>query len=1108
MRLAGLVRAGLRQNRRTYAGVLLGCAVATATLTGALAVGDSVRFTLASQAEGRIGRVDRALIAGDRFFREELVTALDDRAGTQGAPVISLPAIAATPDGAQRVRDVSLLGVDERFFALAPDGAGPAPPPKGGALLSERLARALDVEPGDPLVLRLEKPSSIPRDMALAPEDVSFALRLEVTGLVGRGAFGEFALETGAEPSANLFVALDELAAELDVEGRANLALFHVPAPATDLTGPLREVWTIADAELALETLPDGRRELISDRIFFDDPVVAALASSPALEGVGVGAVFTYFVNELRHGERATPYSMVSGLGPLRAPLARRSELDWPELAPAQPDGIILNEWEAADLGAAVGDDVELAFFVVDASSRLVERRRTFLVEAVVPLSGLAAERELMPAFPGLAEADNCRDWEPGTPVDLDRIRDVDEVYWDDHGGTPKAFVSLAAARDMWASRFGSLTGVRFEAGDEAAVRSALREGMDPAALGLVLRDLAAAARTAATSPTDFGGLFLGLSFFLIVAALLLLAQLFLLGIEARASEIGMLAAVGWPARRIARVFVCEGALVAFFGVLLGLPFGLLYTRLVIHGLTGVWSGAVARLELAYHATAGTVVLGLGVSWLVTTATLVVTSRRKVNEPPVRLLFSKGGVDALPARVNVRRSLFAAGLALAGAAVLGLSTDLSSGAKAAGAFFGAGALVLVAGLLLARLVLRRGSHGTDGVRSLARLGLENAKRMPGRSLATTALLAIGTFLVVAVGANRQGPVTNTHERASGTGGFAFFGRSSLAVVHDLNTAEGRAFYALPEGALMDVAVVPLRVREGDDASCLNLSAPRVPELYGVDPSALAERGAFAFASTETELAPGVSPWTLLDQPIEDDVVPAIGDAVSLTWQLKKGVGDTLEYTDERGRVFSVRIVAALSDSVLQGSLVIANRNFEARYPSLGGYRGFLIDAPPERADEVSATLTRALGDVGLALEASGERLDAFHSVQNTYLAIFQVLGALGLLLGSIGLGMVVLRNTLERRGELALTVALGFRPGRVRRLLFSEYGALLAGGLFIGASAAFFAILPALTSPGSSGSPATAALLVLAIGANGLFWIALASRAVDVRSPQRALSEE
>ena len=56
------------------------------------------------------------------------------------------------------------------------------------------------------------------------------------------------------------------------------------------------------------------------------------------------------------------------------------------------------------------------------------------------------------------------------------------------------------------------------------------------------------------------------------------------------------------------------------------------------------------------------------------------------------------------------------------------------------------------------------------------------------------------------------------------------------------------------------------------------------------------------------------------------------------------------------------------------------------------------------------------------------RRNAFNAVQNTYLGTFQILGGLGLLLGSAGLGIIVLRNVLERRGELGLLLAVGFRP--------------------------------------------------------------------------------
>ena len=139
--------------------------------------------------------------------------------------------------------------------------------------------------------------------------------------------------------------------------------------------------------------------------------------------------------------------------------------------------------------------------------------------------------------------------------------------------------------------------------------------------------------------------------------------------------------------------------------------------------------------------------------------------------------------------------------------------------------------------------------------------------------------------------------------------------------------------------------------------------------------------------------------------------------------------------DEQGRAFKLRLVGAVANSILQGSLLIDEAEFVKRFPGESGYRMFLMDAPSNAVSQVSATLSRALQDTGLELTPAAERLNAFNAVQNTYLGTFQILGGLGLLLGSAGLGVVVLRNVLERRGELGLLVAVGFRRRLLQRLV-------------------------------------------------------------------------
>jgi hypothetical protein len=388
-----------------------------------------------------------------------------------------------------------------------------------------------------------------------------------------------------------------------------------------------------------------------------------------------------------------------------------------------------------------------------------------------------------------------------------------------------------------------------------------------------------------------------------------------------------------------------------------------------------------------------------------------------------------------------------------------------------------------------------------------------------RSLATVALLACGTFLIVAIGVFRLDANRDATKRDSGTGGFALIGEATMPVVQDLNTKPGREFFGLGADYLAGVNVVPLRVRAGDEASCLNLNRAQKPRLLGVKPELLAGRFTFANVAKGLDRRDG---WELLQsggrrkealaeeskvqspksnvnqslltsaaaQPAE---IPAIGDANSIQWALGKKVGDTIDYTDEQGRAFKVRLVGAVANSILQGSLLIDEAEFVKRFPGESGYRMFLMDAPSKAVSQVSATLSRALQDVGLELTPAAERLNAFNAVQNTYLGTFQILGGLGLLLGSAGLGVVVLRNVLERRGELGLLMAVGFRRRALQRLVLSEHGALLGLGLGIGIAAAAVAVLPAIVSPGTQLPYGSLALTLAAVLLNGLLWTWIAT---------------
>jgi putative ABC transport system permease protein len=342
-----------------------------------------------------------------------------------------------------------------------------------------------------------------------------------------------------------------------------------------------------------------------------------------------------------------------------------------------------------------------------------------------------------------------------------------------------------------------------------------------------------------------------------------------------------------------------------------------------------------------------------------------------------------------------------------------------------------------------------------------------------------------------VGANRRDPMAQPQSRGSGTGGFAFYGESSVPILHDLNTEEGREALGLGHDDLEGVEFVQFRVHDGDDASCLNLNRAQRPRLLGVSSQELSRRSAFTFSHVHDEERQEEG-WELLRTDLPGGSVPAVGDYPTVFWGLGKNIGDELEYSDERGRVLRVRIVGMLESTILQGSLVVAENEFMARFPSESGYRMFLIDAPAEKADAVRKTLESALKDLGLVLTPTDQRLAAFSAVENTYLSIFTALGGLGLILGSVGLGLVVLRNMLERRGELAMLRAVGFDRKTLQRMIFYEHWGLVLSGLCCGVVAALVAVVPALQSSPGQLPYGSLALTVAAIGALSGLWVWIA----------------
>jgi len=424
-------------------------------------------------------------------------------------------------------------------------------------------------------------------------------------------------------------------------------------------------------------------------------------------------------------------------------------------------------------------------------------------------------------------------------------------------------------------------------------------------------------------------------------------------------------------------------------------------------------------------------------------------------------------------------------------AVIGVALLLAGSAgwiAREGAFFGAGSALLVASLCLFSWRLRRHAPSAldgNGWQPVSRLGFRYARYRPGRSVLSMAVIASATFILISVDAFRRGEGLQDAGPRSGVGGYSVFVETLLPIVGDVNGRTARDAMNLFS---LDPAISfePFRVLPGDDASCLNLYEPKNPRILAPT-DAFLNKGRFAFqAARTTNDAERADPWLLLTHEETDGAIPVIADANSMTYVLHKQIGEDIVIR-RGGRDIRLRLVGALRDSIFQGELLMSQANFTKLFPEQQGYRVLLVDAPMAQAPALAAQMEDAMVDLGADATSTAERLAQFHRVENTYLSTFQALGGLGLILGTIGLATVLLRNVLERRRELALLGAVGFRSGHVLTMVVAENVLLLGCGLVAGAICAGLAIAPAIAERGGR-LPITSggALLLFAVFITGL----------------------
>jgi putative ABC transport system permease protein len=1047
----------------------------TAVITGSLMTGKSVRNSLRQTSFEKLGNSGILISSGIRYFDPSLVKRMASETGLQSTGVLEIDGYCQHFATGQTAPRVKIYAIDNDFFSF--QGNDGIKINKGEVAINDRLASYLGLKNGDELIIRFNTISDIPADAPFSPgNDATTSVVLKTGMILNTGSSGNFSLGISQIIPLNIFINRSDLN---DTDGKVtkiNRLLFENQKNITvqDIYRTLGKVIKPEDTGLSLRPVPKtGEHELISDRIFIDQPQVDEIKKM----SVSSFPVITYLANSIMKGKKSAPYSFISALDP--------------SLYYGVPEGngIVINKWLAEDIGAMKGDTLEVKWYSSDPANHLSEEKMDFFVSQIVEMRGIWSDSLLMPEFPGIAGSKSCTDWDAGMDINLELIRKKDEDYWNKFRGTPKAFINYNKGKELWAGNFGPATSIRFDKDiTEYEIVEKLKGSIDPYKSGFIITDLPKESIKAAKESVDFSTLFLSLGFFIILSAIILLILVVSTFYESKEVEVTTLFSIGFTNREIEKLLFLESGISAIAGTLLGAIAGGLFNLIIIKALNSVWKGAVQTSTLISGFDPLALLAGFAVTTILILGILKIKSSRFLKH----LSRSETGKTIKP---SAGKNLLITVILLTITIVLIVLSFILDNYSTTLSYSG-GVMVFATFILLIRQnYIGKQKKGIYSFRKKRQVSDSYYSFHPSQAIAPVLFLAAGLFAVIITGVNRMNLSDNMLKPSGGTGGYLLWGESSLPVRGSLTNESGRKEYGLDEPELKNLTLVQVKKTSGNDASCLNLNYISSPPLLGIDPSEFIRKGSFSFAVKMKGIEES-NPWLTLDYAPANGTIYGIADQTVLQYGLKMRAGDTLKIRTESGQILNVIISAGLKSSVFQGYVVIGSENFGRFFPSIPGNQIFLADGDPEMAEFYKNTLSERLSEYGVHFESAGERLASFFVVTNTYLSVFTILGGIGMILGVAGLGLILIRNFSQRKRDFGLMLAVGYSVKDIRRIIFWEHAGILLAGVCTGVVSALVATRPSLMN--DSELPwVSVAVMILLVLLTGLFALASSVKSIN-----------
>jgi ABC-type antimicrobial peptide transport system permease subunit len=609
---------------------------------------------------------------------------------------------------------------------------------------------------------------------------------------------------------------------------------------------------------------------------------------------------------------------------------------------------------------------------------------------------------------------------------------------------------------------------------------------------------------------TIFTGMFLAFSVACIMASAVLIILLITLMVESRQSEIGILRALGFRMGAVNNILLLEGTILSIIGGFLGALFGFLFGLFLIGGMNTFWSSIVESSQVSFSYTPDSLILGFSSGILISIFTMMfafryegrrtivgaikkITQKKEDKLPFVlSLLFLAGGgislvlpfvmdssIESEIGLLGVGLGPFLLLLAINGFVpiftkkrielfigiiiivhTLFIMYYFADSAALLGLFFLSGFMLLLGFLLIFyHFILKMAVLADSGARKkpakeskrwLFSFAKKNAARTPKRTMFTVFLFSLTLFVLVSLTINLQGAVIDVDRAISESGGgFHIMGESTNPVFANLSDKTSRIEAGIDDDVFDELFVQQFKSRGDVGGTCSNLNPHANPRIIGANESFF-DINSFLFISNSEPKTKSTNPWWLLKEDMENNEIPAVGDYNTLVWILGLDIGDTITIFNEDGDEAQLRIVGIIANSIFPGNLIIWDEYFDLLYPTNDGYQLFLFKSQASDLNDQILALEDTLTKYGFDGFTVESVVVENILIENTYIAIFQVLLIFGLIIGTLGFGIVASRNALERRREIGMLRAIGFTKKAILKTLLYENSYIVITGIAIG----------------------------------------------------------